>query len=80
MAAELHHRNTSESNIPATSLHAGAMKSAHDAHPSGKEKHGTAMQIARGVSFAVYFTVCCLVYVFLFPRLADRTNGHLGSV
>ena len=32
-------------------------------HPSGKEQHGRAIQILRGILFAVYFLGGCTAYV-----------------
>lgn len=70
--------NTSEA-IPGPELAMGfnkeSMSSATKpttAHPSGKESYGILMQIARGISFAVYFLTCCALYTFHGAHLKNQ--------
>ncbi|KAK1756957.1 Phospholipid/glycerol acyltransferase [Echria macrotheca] len=62
MAIELRNRAPAHtpSQVPAPELSAGAKlsKPTPDAHPSGKEQHGQAMRILRGLSAIVYFLTC----------------------
>lgn len=58
--AELRQRKPAEEAVPAPDLAAGAKPKASEAtsatdHPSGKESHGRAIQILRGVSFTLFF-------------------------
>ena len=52
--------------VPAPNLAAGITAKATtkvpagEEHPSGKESHGKAIQILRGVSFAVFFLSSCV--------------------
>lgn len=69
MATELRNRaptkgvNTTPHNPDATvNLSGAGGASKPSLHPSGKEQHGRAMQILRGLLFAVYFIGGCTVY------------------
>lgn len=49
-------------DIPPPVVSAAAAKAKpQDDHPSGKARHGSAIQILRMVSFAIYFTICVTV-------------------
>jgi hypothetical protein len=66
MATELRNRAPAHtpSQVPAAELSAGTKvsKPTPDAHPSGKEQHGQAMRILRGLSAIVYFLTCSVTY------------------
>lgn len=76
--ASLEHSDTSQATLPGPDLAGLAANKAPakangagEAHPSGRESYGPAMQILRGIAFAVYFNTCCTVYVALpCPRVA----------
>jgi hypothetical protein len=53
-----HHRNQSDSNVPALNLGLGARKTTNEGHPAGVQKHGSLMQIWRAVTFVAYFFTC----------------------
>jgi hypothetical protein len=68
--ADMAHPDSSEAKLPGPALNAGFSKQTSDglAHPSGRESHGRVTQVLRGLSFGLYFFVCCTAYVCV-PRL-----------
>lgn len=89
MATELRNRaptkgvNTTSHDLDATVNLSGAGGASKPAlHPSGKEQHGRAIQILRGLLFAVYFIGGCTAYaehrILLVPLLP--TNQLCSSI
>ncbi|KAG7117620.1 putative acyltransferase like protein [Verticillium longisporum] len=61
MAAELPDPAPKTTVFPALKPEAGAGgKTPELAHPAGRAKHGTLMQIVRGFTWAAYFVCCCV--------------------
>lgn len=63
--------------VPAPNLAAGVTAGAPAIveHPSGKEGHGKAVQILRGILFAIFFFTTVVAYVTR-PRRIEKGRGE----
>ncbi|TQN72402.1 putative acyltransferase, partial [Colletotrichum shisoi] len=62
MATDVHKKIDPE-QVPAAAPKAGLTRKPSDPHPAGRVKYSFPMQLLRGLTFGLYFAVCCLAII-----------------